>query len=116
MCLSGDAGLLSLTAISTPAATFFPDLLEGDLLLTLDPTSTTTTSTTSGSGGDAVILGVDALAGTAGGVLWNVSGVVVSSEVEGTMEWTVFPAAGLLLPGRRCVVGDGMGWERLAET
>lgn len=112
-CVSGDAGLLSLTATATPGDTFFPNLLEGDLLLTLEPsaagsgtTSTVGSSRSSSSAAEAAAHGVDAVVGTDGGVVWNVNGFVLSSQQEemeeGMMEWTVFPAAGLLLPGQRC--------------
>ncbi|CAN0138387.1 unnamed protein product, partial [Pylaiella littoralis] len=122
-CMSGGPELLTLTATSTPKVTFFPDMLEGDLLLSLASVSSTTVTTTTTSGGNSSSssksVGITAsggdgssssssssgvsTAGTEGGVVWNVSGLVLSSsaEQEGVMEWTVFPSAGLLLPGTR---------------
>ncbi|CAN0008375.1 unnamed protein product, partial [Scytosiphon promiscuus] len=108
-CVSGDPGLLSLTAISTPGDTFYPDMLLGDLLLSLDAdaaaggdvSGVSTPSGASSSGGSS--MGGTAV-GTEGGVVWNVSAlpVMLSSSVaaaEDLMTWTVFPSTGLLLPG-----------------
>ncbi|CBJ26637.1 adhesin-like protein [Ectocarpus siliculosus] len=94
-CVTGDPGLLSLTVLSEPADAVYPTMLDGDLLLTLNDDETVTTSSSAGGSGVALSAG----AGTEGGVIWNVSALVLSSE-EGLMEWTVFPSTGLLLPGR----------------
>ncbi|CAM9617529.1 unnamed protein product, partial [Ectocarpus sp. 12 AP-2014] len=55
---------------------------------------TVTTTSSAGSSRVALLGG----AGTEGGVIWNVSALPLSSG-EGSMEWTVFPSTGLLLPG-----------------
>ncbi|CBJ33868.1 probable extracellular nuclease (ISS) [Ectocarpus siliculosus] len=94
-CVTGDPGLLSLTVLSEPADAVFPTMLDGELLLTLNDDETVTTSSSAGGSGVALSAG----AGTEGGVIWNVSALLLSSE-EGLMEWTVFPSTGLLLPGR----------------
>ncbi len=55
--------------------------------------------------------------GTDGGVVWNASGLLLSgggdgSGVGGTIDWTVFPSTGLLLPGSRCACERERGRER----
>lgn len=95
-CVNGDADALILTAISQPDITFYPSLLEGDLMLSLKSTTSTTPTSfqeeePSTSGGSVAIVG-----NTADGVVWNVS--AFSTEL---MDWTVFPSTGLLLPGER---------------
>lgn len=109
--MSGDPELLSLRATSTPTDTFFPDMLQGDLLLTLnaaDDAAMTTGGGVSTSSG-VVTAGGGSMGGTVGsegGVVWNVSALPLllsSSDVAAgaTMEWTVFPSTGLLRPGER---------------
>lgn len=95
--MDGDAGSLSLAKVAEPVTTFFPDMLEGSLVLSLDPAASSSAATNGvGTVGD----------GSSGGVIWKVSSASFSSpEGEelgvGVMDWTVFPSAGLLLPGRR---------------
>ncbi|CAM9462085.1 unnamed protein product, partial [Ectocarpus sp. 12 AP-2014] len=94
-CVTGDPGLLNLTVLSTPVDAVFPTMLDGELLVTLNDDETVTTTSSAGDTGVSVSWG----AGTEGGVIWNVSALPFSSG-EGSMEWTVFPSTGLLLPGR----------------
>ncbi|CAM9271368.1 unnamed protein product, partial [Ectocarpus sp. 8 AP-2014] len=94
-CVTGDPGLLNLTVLSGPADAVFPIMLDGELLLALNDDETATSSSSAGGSGVVVSGG----GRTEGGVIWNVSALLMSSE-EGLMEWTVFPSTGLLLPGR----------------
>ncbi|CAN0005479.1 unnamed protein product [Ectocarpus fasciculatus] len=97
-CVTADPGLLNLTVLSTPIGAVFPTMLDGALLLTLNDDGTVTTTTTTSAGGPEVVVSGGA-GGTEGGVIWNVSALPISSG-DGSMEWTVFPSTGLLLPGR----------------
>lgn len=74
-CISNDTDVgLTLTVWSPTEETFYPSLLEGDLLLSL-------------SGGTS-----------RGGVIWNMS---ATTSPDSMMTWTMFPQNGVLFPGGR---------------
>lgn len=107
-CVGGDSQSLHLTTMVQPETTFYPDTLEGYLLLSLDlglgsgsDAVNNTNSSTSDSGALGFSSGFES---TSAGVLWNVSAfATVSHEEEASMikGWTAYPATGLLLPGER---------------
>lgn len=82
MCVDGDVDALSLAIIEQPKEIFYLNLLEGDLLLSLEPSNAARTSTTTSD---------YSWVGGGGGVAWNVSGLWPSSE-EDEQAWTVFPS------------------------
>ncbi|CAM9095530.1 unnamed protein product, partial [Laminaria digitata] len=96
-CVNGDAAALNLTTQNEPGTMFFPEMLEGDLLLSHVAHSITNTSSSSGGDGDGS--GDVTHGGGQFGVVWSVA--APKSSVSGTsmMDWTVFPSTGLLLPG-----------------
>ena len=112
MCIRGDPQSLHLTVDAQPATTFYPNVLEGYLHLSLDLVSgsdaagVNANSSTSDSGAVRRSSGSQS---TRTGVVWNASALaVVSQKEEGAteeremeMEWTIFPSTGLLLPGQR---------------
>lgn len=67
-----------------PGPTIHPALLEADLILSHD-------STGSGSG-------IEDAEGLSERILWNVEALKLD-----TMNWTIFPSTGILLPGERRV-------------
>ena len=89
-CVSGDATELALTVKTEPGETFFPGLVEGDVLLSFTPIDSQAQSSSSASSSGN---------GTGSGLVWTVQAV----ETTNLMVWTVFPSTGLLLPGQRCV-------------
>ncbi|CAM9801896.1 unnamed protein product, partial [Hapterophycus canaliculatus] len=106
-CVSGDPGSLRLAVDTEPVTTFYPEALEGQLRLSLDPVTATAAgaligTSTGDSSLDAATSGV--------GVAWSISAAsfVFSGEKEGegeelgagVMDWTVYPSTGLLLPGQ----------------
>lgn len=101
--MSGDAAELNLVQTSTPGITYFPGLLEGDLLLSYEPTasSSATGDVSGGSVGGSSGDGAEVEEGSIGGedgVLWSVQASVADLTM---MTWTVFPSTGLLLPGEK---------------
>ena len=99
-----------------PETTFYPDMLEGYLLLSLDldlgsgsdAVNDTNSSTSDNNNSGALGLSSGFESTSAAGVLWNISAFSpVFNEEEprmgegGMMDWTAFPATGLLLPGKR---------------
>lgn len=84
-CVSDDTNALTLAVLSEPDTTFFPNLLEGELLLS-HPGVEDDEGTTNSGGWD-------------GGVIWNAS--AISTGTGTPMTWTVFPSSGLILPGER---------------
>lgn len=103
VCAGGGVDALTLSSIEQPDATFYPNLLEGDLLLSLAPSSPS--DTTSGTEDQSTTAASKSCSGTAGRVAWRVSGLWSSpSDSISTQEqddWTVFPSTGLLLPGEK---------------
>lgn len=111
MCIRGDPQSLHLMVDAQPATTFYPNVLEGYLHLSLDLVSGSDTginanSSTSDSGAVPRLSGSQS---TRTGVVWNASALaVVSQKEEGAteeremeMDWTISPSTGLLLPGQR---------------
>ena len=104
--MSGDATALNLSQIVTPPTeTFFPGLLEGDLLLSYESVASSTAASGissgsgSGGGGDGAGSEEGLLYGSGeGGVVWSVDATVSNAAM---MTWTVFPSTGLLLPGEK---------------
>ena len=100
--MSGNATGLNLTSPNLPEITYFPGLLEGDLLLSYDPTANSNSSSGissgSGSGGNGTEMEEGSHGGGEGGVLWSVEASVVNAAM---MTWTIFPSTGLLLPGQK---------------
>lgn len=98
VCVSSNADGLTFWAVDenldadgVPIPTYFPELVEGNLTLSLPADSNSaSTSSASASSGTGVSGG--------GGVVWNVS---ASEESSMMIEWVVFPSEGLLLPGER---------------
>lgn len=109
-CVNGDPGSLRLATDTQPITTFYPQMLEGKLLLSLDPVTSTAATASTGTGTGTGSSSFDA-AGSDVGVAWSIStsSVVVSDGEEGdgeelgagVMDWTVYPSTGLLLPGQR---------------
>lgn len=84
-----------------PGDTFFPELVEGDLLLWYDTETdqveaSSSLSDTDENGGSNDSFSGD---GTGGGIVWTVQALNQTS----LLDWTVFPSTGLLLPNRRYV-------------
>ena len=81
---------------------FFPELLEGDLLLSYESLASSSeiggVAGGSGSGSDGTEGEGGAYGGSEGGVLWRVEASVTDPTM---MAWTVFPSTGLLLPGQK---------------
>eukprot|EP00904_Undaria_pinnatifida_P010819 jgi/Undpi1/6868/HiC_scaffold_21.g09344.m1 len=92
-CMSGDASTLNLEQGVYPERTYFPDLLEGDLFLSYEPTASSSLSSGSGGGSD-VSQNKQAVGG--GGVLWSVEATGYDKNM---MTWTIFPSTGLIFPG-----------------
>ena len=90
---------MNLTQLFVPETTFFPGLLEGDLLLTYESTSSSSAasgiSSGSGSGGDGTGSEEGSYGGGVGGVVWRVDATVSDATM---MTWTIFPSTGLLRP------------------
>lgn len=93
--MSGDAPTLNLEQGVYPERTYFPDLLEGDLFLSYEPTASSSLSSGSGGGSD-VSQNKQAVGG--GGVLWSVEATGYDKNM---MTWTIFPSTGLIFPGGR---------------
>lgn len=96
MCVDGDLAALSLVTVVEPESTFHPSLLEGDLTLSLEDTNSEVTGTVTTSALPSLSQSASNAGNTSGAVVWNVSAISVND-----LEWTVFPATGLLLPGTR---------------
>lgn len=93
VCLSSELDSLELTSSSDPSnATYDPDYIMEDFVLSFRASSNSSTTSSSSWDGDEG----PAVAGD--GVLWNAS--AHPSSVTG-IEWTVFPSNGILLPGDR---------------
>ena len=129
--MDGDAAALNLTTQEMPGITFYPDMLEGDLRLSLGTYASgsaagnrsTTTNTTESSASLGMLSRSDPLAsssdavnnGSSGGdvlhtegqagVIWRIM-VQRQPEQGPRMSWTIFPSTGLLLPGERCLRCD----------
>lgn len=100
VCADGSVDALTLSITNRPEATFYPDLLEGDLELALAPSASVTTSTEDAQ----ATTSSRSCSGTGGRVAWSVSGLWSSQGSISTQErgdWTVFPSTGLLLPGEK---------------
>lgn len=103
VCANGGVDNLTLSTTNQPEATFYPNLLEGDLLLSLAPYASDTKSTEEG---ESTADSSRSCSGTGGRVAWSVLGQWSSPGTLSTQEqdqgnWTVFPSTGLLLPGER---------------
>lgn len=85
VCADGGVDALTLNITKRPERTFYPNLLEGELQLSL-------ADTYSGSCG-----------GAGGRVAWSVSYRPSPGSAQDEDDWTVFPSTGLLLPGERWV-------------
>lgn len=101
--MSGDPTGLNLGHLNRPEITYFPGLIEGDLLLSYEPATSSSSSRETGvvsSGSDSgrtkVEEGSDG--GGRGGVLWSVEPTVADPT---SVNWTVLPSRGLLLPGEK---------------
>lgn len=108
-CVSADATALNLTQKAQPEITYFPELLEGALLLSYASAATsssakrgliTSSSSGSGSGGDGETGNEEGSygGGGEGGVVWSLEASVSNPTM---MNWTIFPSTGLLLPGQK---------------
>lgn len=108
--MNGDPGSLRLAADTEPVTTFYPEMVEGKLLLSLDPVTTTAETSSVGTSDSSSDSSLGA-ARSGLGILWNIStsSFVFSEDEEdeagelgaGVMDWTVYPSTGLLLPGQR---------------
>ncbi len=108
MCADGGVDALTLSTTTQPEQTFYPNLLEGELLLSLAPSESDTTNGT--EGGDAY---GGSCGGTGGRVVWSVSYRPSPDSAQDEDDWTVFPSTGLLLPGERwgvVAVGCNCPW------
>lgn len=116
-CADGDAAALHLDRPSDSNETFFPDMLEGDLVLSynvpasssaMTSPSDTGISISSNVGGEhAEGSAINIQDGSRSGVIWIVSAMPqLFTSGASMMSWTIFPSSGLLLPGKRCVRCD----------
>lgn len=122
-CANGNAAALDFNLSRATNETFFPDMLEGDLLLShvvsaagsrMTSTNKTEASLSEnktrrnrGHGGEN---GTSPYGGGQSGVVWKVSALPqLSDNGRSMMNWTIFPSSGLLLPGQRCVWCDTTG-------
>lgn len=90
MCVSSNADVLSLEVGITAEDTYYPNLIKTELtleLINLNFLSTFSTHDSTEGSGSSILC-----------VVWNASAVAESTEM---VEWTMFPSAGLLLPGRK---------------
>lgn len=94
--------MLALTLGKKPGATFYPDLVEGNVVLSYNSSNTQAgVSSSSSTGGIIGINGSGSVPWSGegdGGLVWNVE----ASQPTTLMEWTVFPSTGLLFPDERC--------------
>ena len=79
-CLDGYPGDLALSH-KQPEISFYPELLEADIVVHFNVSMNTTASSCP----------------TLGGVMWNMAAVSNDDDIT----WTVFPSVGLLHPGER---------------
>lgn len=87
--------MLALTLKNVPEGALFPELVEGDLLVSYnDPTSQAQVSSSSSRSKSNGVEG-----NGDGGVVWTVQALQTSS----LQDWTIFPSTGLLLPGKKWV-------------
>lgn len=91
MCVGAELGGVDLRVVAHPTTTFYPDLLEGQLNLSLAPSDASVSSSSTAEVSDA-------RNGTEDGLLWKAAS---SPQVEGLVDWTIFPSSGLLLSGER---------------
>ncbi|CAM9101274.1 unnamed protein product, partial [Laminaria digitata] len=101
-CVSRDATSLALSLRTQPGDILFPNLVEGDILLSYnsspiqaeaslsasDDVSGSSDSSNSSGGG-----GID------NGVVWMVKALQTTEEMA-LLDWTMFPSTGLLFPGQ----------------
>ncbi|CAN0330304.1 unnamed protein product [Ascophyllum nodosum] len=95
ICLNGHPEGLTLTVPTPPPMTFYPDLLEGDIVVSLDADGSRVSTSTSAS--------MDTVETTSrqssGAVAWN-----MSAMPHEHIAWAVFPSVGILLPGNNITV------------
>lgn len=99
--MSGDPTGLNLGHLNRPEITYFPGLIEGDLLLSYEPatfSSSETGAVSSGSDSGRTEVEEGSDGGGKGGVLWSVETTVADPT---RVAWTVLPSKGLLLPGEK---------------
>lgn len=95
--------MLNLTLETNPGVTFYPQLVEADILLSYSTSarqaelpstsSASALSSSNSSGSDDFVEEGD------GGLVWSVEALQTTT----LFEWTIFPSKGLLYPGERCV-------------
>ncbi|CAM9180304.1 unnamed protein product, partial [Ascophyllum nodosum] len=88
ICRNGHPEGLNLTVSTPPPTTFYPDLLEGDIVVSLDADGSRTSTLTSAS-----------MDTSSGAVAWNMSALP-----RALISWAVFPSVGILLPGNNITV------------